>query len=83
MKPNKTERVHTRTDGVPTVAAMPPIEKRTRAGTPLATQNASFQPMTLCNSFCGDEFPTAVVATIVPSLRPPCVIFALRALDFF
>ena len=42
-----TDKVHTSTDGVPTVAAMPPMEKRTSAGTPLATQNASFQLMTL------------------------------------
>ncbi len=46
MKPNRTESVHTRTEGVPTVAAIPPMEKSTSAGTPLATQNASFQLMT-------------------------------------
>jgi len=39
-KPKMTDKVHTSTDGVPTVAAIPPIENRIRAGTPLATQNA-------------------------------------------
>jgi hypothetical protein len=43
--PKMTDKVHTR--AAPTVAAMPPMEKRTSAGTPLATQNASFQLMTL------------------------------------
>ena len=43
MKPNSTDSVHTSTEGVPTVAAMPPIENSTSAGTPLATQKASFQ----------------------------------------
>ena len=38
------ERPHDE-EGVPTVAAMPPIENRTSAGTPLASQNASCQPM--------------------------------------
>ena len=42
-KPKMTDKVHTSAEGVPMVAAPPPIEKRTSAGTPLATQNASFQ----------------------------------------
>ena len=40
MKPKMMEIVQTSQDALPTVAAMPPIEKSTSAGTPLATQNA-------------------------------------------
>src|SRR5262249_40097587 len=43
--PNRTEIVHTSQAGAPTVAEMAPIEKSTRAGTPAATKNASFQSM--------------------------------------
>ena len=32
-------------DGLPTVAAIEPIENSTSAGTPLATQNAPAQPI--------------------------------------
>lgn len=35
--------------GLPTVAAMAPIENKTSAGTPLATQNAPCQPIFLCS----------------------------------
>ena len=34
---------------LPVVPAMPPIEKSTSAGTPLATQKAPRQSMVLCN----------------------------------
>src|SRR5947208_16250065 len=43
ISPNTTDTVHTSADGVPTVAAIEPIEVRTRAGTPLAIQNAPVQ----------------------------------------
>ncbi len=33
------------------VPAMPPMEKRTRGGTPLATQKAPFQSIALCSLF--------------------------------
>jgi hypothetical protein len=39
------EMIHTRNASFPVVPAMPPIENRTRAGTPLATQNAPRQSM--------------------------------------
>src|ERR1700754_235194 len=45
ISPNVTETVHTATDGVPTVAAIEPIENSTSAGTPLAIQNAPVQLM--------------------------------------
>lgn len=39
--------------GLPTVAAIAPIENKTSAGTPLATQKAPCQPIFLCNvAFC-------------------------------
>jgi hypothetical protein len=45
MKPNSIDTIQTAKAGVPTVPAMPPIENRTSAGTPLATQNAPLQSM--------------------------------------
>jgi hypothetical protein len=43
MKPKPMDIAQTSHDGLPTVAAMAPIENRTSAGTPLATQNAPVQ----------------------------------------
>ena len=43
MKPMIMETVQIRKASFPVVPAMPPIEKRTSAGTPLATQNAPVQ----------------------------------------
>ena len=43
MKPKLIDSVHTSHDGLPTVAAMAPIENNTSAGTPLATQKAPVQ----------------------------------------
>jgi hypothetical protein len=39
------ETIQTAKAGTPTVPAMPPMEKTTRAGTPLATQKAPRQSM--------------------------------------
>ncbi len=60
MKPNETERIQTTHEGLPTVAAMPPIENRTSAGTPLAIQNASFHPIVRWSS------PTPAAALPTP-----------------
>ncbi len=43
MKPMMMDSVQTMYEGVPIVAAMPPIENRTSGGTPLAIQNVFFQ----------------------------------------
>jgi hypothetical protein len=43
MKPISIEAAQTANATLPTVPAMPPIENRTSAGTPLATQNAPLQ----------------------------------------
>ena len=49
MKPNAMDIAQIIHAGLPTVAAMAPIENNTSAGTPLATQNAPCQPIFLCN----------------------------------
>jgi hypothetical protein len=41
--PKRTEIVHTSHAGEPTVADMPPIENRTKAGTPAAINTTCFQ----------------------------------------
>jgi hypothetical protein len=51
-------------DGEPTVAAIPPIEKSTNAGTPAATQKAPFQVIDRCNS--PDDGPLTDDRLIVP-----------------
>lgn len=43
MRPKDTDTIQMTKAGVPTVPEMPPMEKSTRAGTPLATQNAPRQ----------------------------------------
>ncbi len=43
MKPIEIDRIQITQEGCPIVETMAPIVKRTRAGTPLATQNASVQ----------------------------------------
>src|SRR6476619_6766099 len=48
MKPKMMEIVQTSADALPTVAAIPPIENSTSAGTPLATQNAPVQSIFRC-----------------------------------
>ncbi len=43
------DTVQIRKASLPVVPAMPPIENRTRAGTPLATQKAPRQSMLRCS----------------------------------
>jgi hypothetical protein len=45
MKPMIMDTIQIRKATLPAVPAMPPMEKSTRAGTPLATQNAPRQSM--------------------------------------
>src|SRR3954471_3655310 len=54
---------------VPVVPAMPPIENRTRAGTPLATQKAPRQSMLRCN--CPSAGCTRVVTIVLICLDSP------------
>src|SRR4029450_7068417 len=66
---------------MPTVPAMPPIEKTTRAGTPLATQKAPFQSMARFRAWSPFAVVVALLTDIVPfpqvqvvegaSLQPP------------
>jgi hypothetical protein len=44
------DTVQTSKATLPATPAIPPIENNTRAGTPLATQNAPFQSIALTNS---------------------------------
>src|SRR5687768_10866882 len=64
MKPMHMETIHTAKATLPTVPAMPPIENRTSAGTPLATQNAPFQSIVRCRLACAPS----VIAVIEHSL---------------
>src|SRR4029079_6628054 len=68
MKPKMMEIVQTSHDALPTVAAMPPIEKSTSAGTPLATQNAPVQSIFRCRPSSvpsAPSIPFAAVAVLV------------------
>jgi len=49
MNPNMIEITQISHDGLPTVAAIEPIENSTSAGTPLATQNAPTQLIFRCS----------------------------------
>ncbi len=58
IKPNPIDSIHTSHEGLPTVAAIAPIENKTSAGTPLATQNAPCQPIFRCSvAFCTATLP--------------------------
>src|SRR5262249_31695613 len=69
MKPMIIEQVHTAKAGMPTVPAMPPIEKTTRAGTPLATQKAPLQSMARLRVFSPATVLVALLTDIVSSPR--------------
>ena len=74
MKPKAIESIQTNQEGLPTVAAMAPIENKTSAGTPLATQNAPCQPIFRCSvALCASlEKPAefAPTAEFVLNLSP-------------
>src|SRR6476469_9453786 len=62
MKPKMIEIVQTSQDALPTVAAIPPIENSTSAGTPLATQNAPVQSIFRCRP---NSVPSALTVPVV------------------
>nr|WP_243405140.1 hypothetical protein [Pelagivirga sediminicola] len=51
-----TDSIQITHDGLPMVAAIPPIENSTSAGTPDAIQKASFHPIALCRLPDPDSF---------------------------
>ena len=57
-----TEAIQMAKARLPVVPAMPPIEKSTRAGTPLATQKAPRQSMVLCNWPLAGTVASVVIA---------------------
>ena len=57
--------IHTAHDGLPTVAAIEPIEKSTRAGTPLATQKAPAQPILRWSVALAPPLPMPLTASTV------------------
>ena len=59
------EAVQIRKASVPVVPAMPPIENRTRAGTPLATQKAPRQSILRCSWPSTGSAPAAVVVVLM------------------
>jgi hypothetical protein len=59
-------------DGLPIVAAIPPIENSTNAGTPDAIQNASFQPMALF------RLPPPLSLCVAIGVVPICCITPVR-----
>src|SRR5262249_57882079 len=66
------EIVQTSQDALPTVAAIPPIENSTSAGTPLATQNAPVQSIfrcRLCAVPSAPSIPFAIVAVLIATPR--------------
>ena len=58
------DAVQIRKASVPVVPAMPPIENRTSAGTPLATQKAPRQSILRC-SWPSGSAPTALVVVLM------------------
>src|SRR5215510_8560030 len=82
MKPRSIETAQMAKAAVPPMPPMPPIEKRTSAGTPLATQKAPFQSIVRCNSCCPE--PVTLVVDICGSLldrqaeRRRCAVLAQR-----
>src|SRR4029078_560708 len=74
MKPKMMEIVQTSADALPTVAAIPPIENSTSAGTPLATQNAPVQSIFRCRpcSAASAFIPFATAAVLMA--RSPFVL---------
>src|SRR6478736_2351272 len=65
MKPKMMEIVQTSQDALPTVAAMPPIENKTSAGTPLATQNAPVQSIFRWRLCAVPSTLSAVIAVLI------------------
>lgn len=58
------EKIQIAKASVPVVPAMPPIENRTRAGTPLATQKAPRQSIFRCNLPSASGSRTVVIVLI-------------------
>ncbi|MNE71743.1 hypothetical protein D3C80_1676420 [compost metagenome] len=79
MKPNRIDTIQTIQAGLPTVAAIAPIENSTRAGTPLATQNAPRQSILRCRlptelAACGTASNVVASILVFPCLKKagPC-----------
>src|SRR5690349_21438857 len=66
MKPMVIETAQMTMAYLPTVPARPPIENSTKAGAPLATQNASLHVIAL-RIDCGGVAAASVILTICPS----------------
>src|SRR4051812_20093093 len=71
MKPKMIEIVQTSHDALPTVAAMPPIENSTSAGTPLATQNAPVQSIFRCRPSSAASAPAIPFAAVAVLIATP------------
>ncbi|MOA55174.1 hypothetical protein D3C78_1789190 [compost metagenome] len=74
MKPNTIDTIQTIQAGLPTVAAMAPIENSTRAGTPLATQKAPRQSILRCRlptepAACGTASNVVASIFVFPCLE--------------
>src|SRR5688572_10296707 len=76
MSPMIMETVQTRKAIFPATPAMPPIENNTRAGTPLATQNAPFQ--SIARTSLLDEASSAPSAVSV--VCPVAIVVSLPVL---
>src|SRR6185437_498086 len=71
MKPKMMEMVQTSQDALPTVAAIPPIENSTSAGTPLATQNAPVQSIFRCRLCAAPAAVSGTFAAVAVLMAPP------------
>jgi hypothetical protein len=69
MKPMAMEAAQIKKARFPTIPEIPPIEKSTNAGTPLATQNAPFQSIERCS--VPDPGTAGLISTIVSLMLPP------------